>query len=178
MDFGTITKDTLREILGTLNPNDPNAQGAIGTINQYLAAQNVQAIPYTYRAAYWTTGAANNLAAGVANVPFNVNIQSDADFLLLNQTYYSNQLNAAYNSGAVPVPNIHVLLTDTGSSATMMDQPVPVHTIFGDGKFPYILPNPKLLLAKSSLQVLVTNFDAAAGYNLFLMFNGVKLVRF
>lgn len=175
MEFGTVTKDTLREILSTLDPQDPNAQGAIGTIQQYLAAQNVAAEAFTYNAVYWLAGANNALAAGVINVPFQINIQADANFLLLNQTYAANQLNAAYNSGAVPVPNILVTLTDMGTSASMMDVGVPVQNIFGTGQFPYILPNPKLLMAKSSFQVLVTNIDAAAGYNLRLSFNGVKL---
>jgi hypothetical protein len=177
MEYGQDISGALRDVLANLNQNDPNAQGAINLIHEYLSQPKVRYEPYTYNAVYWTTGAGNNLAAGAANVPFNVNIQSDADFLIINQTYSCNQLNAARTTAAFPVPNITVLLTDTGTSATMMDQPVPVEHIFGTAQFPYILPQPKLMLAKATLQVLATNFDAAAGYNLRLSFNGVKLYR-
>lgn len=167
----------LRDVLNQLNPNDPNQHQAIAVVNEYLAMPAIRYEPYTYNAVYWTTGAANNLAAGATNQPFNLNIQSDADFLLINQTYSCNQLNAARTSAAFPTPNITVLLTDTGTAAQMMDVPVPVEQIFGTGQFPYILPQPKILLAKSTLQILATNFDAAAGYNLRLSFNGVKIFR-
>lgn len=178
MDFGNqITKDTLRAVLAN-TPNTPENQNVIAHLYALLEAKTIQPIPYSYSAVYQVAGGANALAAGVVNVPFSINIQADADFLILNQTYDANTANAARNAGTIVIPNIDVLLIDTGSGYQLMDQAVPVNTIFGTGEFPYVLPQPKLMPAKSTLQVLVSNFDAAAGYNLQLVFSGVKLYAY
>lgn len=178
MDYGNqITKDTIRELLDRLPDSPMNDQIRRAMLN-LLTARNIQPIPYTYLANLSAAGAANALAAGAVNTPVNVNIQADADFLVLNQTYDANSLNAARTSGTVVVPNATVLITDTGSGYQMMDQAVPIGTIFGTGEFPYILPEPKLLPAKATLQLLFSNYDAAAGYNLRLAFNGVKLFKY
>ena len=178
MDYGNqFTKDTLRNLLDQTPDIQANAHVRAAIIS-LLTQKNIQAIPYTYNAVYWVTGAANSLAAGATNVPVNVNIQADADFLILNQTYDANTANAARNNSTFVVPNVLVSLQDTGSGYMMMDQQTSVPNIFGNGQFPYVLPNPKLMPAKSTLTVLATNVDAAAGYNLRLSFNGVKLYSY
>lgn len=178
MDFGKqFTKDDLRQLIDTL-PRLPQNEATRARLMDLLTAKVIQPIPYTYSAVYYAAGAANALAAGAVNVPVNVNIQADADFLILNQTYMANTLNAAQAAGTFVYPNGTVLLTDTGSGYQMMDQAVPITSIFGNGQFPYVLPNPKLMPAKSTLQVLASNLDAAAGFNLWLSFNGVKLFTY
>lgn len=178
MDYGNqVTKDTLRQILDNL-PNIPqNAQVQNRLIN-LLSAKTIQPIPYTYVANYVAAGAANGLAAGAANVPVNVGIQADADFLILTQSYDCNTANAARTSDTFVVPNASVILTDTGSGYQMMSEAVAIPAIFGTGEFPFVLPQAKLMPAKATLQVLATNYDAAAGYNLRLYFNGVKLYAY
>ena len=178
MDYGNqVTKDTLRQILDNL-PNIPQNAAVQNRIISLISSKTVQAIPYTYSAIYAVAGAANALAAGAANVPVNVNIQADADFLILTQTYDANTANGARNAGNFVIPNVSVILTDTGSGYQLMDQAVAVPALFGNGQFPFVLPNPKLLPAKATLQILATNYDAAAGYNLRLSFNGVKLYSY
>ena len=178
MEYGNqITKDMIRALLDQ-TPNTAQNQNVITAMSRLLAAKNIQPIPYTYNAVYWTTGAANNLAAGATNVPANVNIQADADFLILNQTYDANTANAARTAGTYVVPNATIIMTDTGSGAQMMDQATPIANIFGNGQFPFVLSQPKLLTAKATLQCLVSNIDAAAGYNIRLSFNGVKLYAY
>lgn len=172
-----ITKDTLRDVMANIPDTRDNA-AVRGYIADLLSRQNVEITPYTYNAVYWTTGAANNLAAGATNIPVNVNIQADADFLVVNQTYDANTANAARTANSIVVPNVTVLLVNTASGYQMMDQAVAVPLIFGTGQYPYVLPAPLLLPAKATLQVLATNYDAAAGYNLRLAFNGYKIKRF
>ena len=178
MDYGNqVTKDTLRQILNNL-PNTAENVNVQNRLVSLISSKTIQPIPYTYNAVYWVTGAANALAAGAVNVPVNVNIQADADFLILTQTYDCNTANAARNSNSLVIPNASVILTDTGSGYQMMDQAVSVPNIFGSGQFPFVLPQPKLMPAKSTLQVLMSNYDAAAGYNIRLSFNGVKLYAY
>lgn len=178
MDYGnSITKDTIRELLDRL-PDAPINDQVRNAMTRLLTARNIQPIPYTYMGILQTAGATNALAAGAVNTPVNVNIQADADFLILNQTYDANTANAARNAGNYVVPNVNILITDTGSGYQMMDQAVPIPSIFGNGQFPYILPEPKLLPAKATLQLLFSNYDAAAGYNIRVAFNGVKLFAY
>lgn len=176
MDFQQVNKDTLRAILDQ-TPNTPQNAQLRSSLIALITKKTIQPIPYTYSAAFWTTGAANNLAAGAVGVG-NVPIQADADFLILNQTYWASTANAAVASGTYVYPNATVLLQNTGSGYQFMDQAVPVTSIFGNGQFPYVLPSPQLLPAKATLQVTVTNRDAAAGYNIILSFNGVKLFSY
>lgn len=178
MDYGQISKDTLMKLLQSL-PNTPDNQAVYAYLQDLVQAGTVQAIPYTYNVVYWLTGANNALAAGAANTPANLSVQADADFLILNQTFVANTANAAQTANSEIVsPNIQLYISDTGSNMAWMDQAVPVGAIFGTGKLPYVLPEPKLVKAKSTIQVLATNNDAAAGYNLRLAFNGVKLYQY
>ncbi len=173
-DYGNqITKDTLRQIYDSLAPSREN-EATLAAIAAILAKKTITPVPYSYNAIFWVTGANNALAAG-ATALVTVGIQADADFLILNQTYNANTANAAVTESSFPYPNVTALLLDTGSGFQMMDQPTPITSIFGNGQFPYYLPQPKLMPAKSALQVTLTNYDAAAGYNIRLSFNGVKL---
>ena len=177
MDYGQISKDTLLKLLSNL-PRTPDNQAIAAYLQDLVNAGNVQAVPYSYNVVYWLTGAANALAAGAANVPGNLNIQADADFLVLNQVFWANSANAAQTANNRVSPNISVSISDTGSGMSWSDVAVPIYNIFGRGDLPYVLPEPKLIKAKSTVQVLATNFDVAAGYNLWLTFNGVKLYQY
>jgi len=173
---GQITKDTLRQIRDNL-PNVSQNQQIYDSITNMLAKKTIQPVPYSYTANFAVSGAASALAAG-ATLTVNINIQADADFLILNQTYDVNSNNSAKTASNVNIPNIGILMTDTGSGYQMMDAAVPVAEIFGNGQFPYVLPNPKLLPAKATLQIIANNFEQAQAYNLRLAFNGVKLYSF
>lgn len=177
-DYGTqIDKDMIRDLLDQ-TPDIPANYATRTAMMSLLTAKNVQPIPYTYNAVYQLAGANNFLAAGALNVPVQITIQSDAPFLIINQTYDANTANAARTIGNYVVPNASVILQDTGSGMQMMDQAVPIPAIFGTGQEPFMLPQPKFLAAKTTLQVLVSNYDAAAGYNIRLSFNGVKLYSY
>lgn len=175
--FDHINRDTLQRLLDN-TPRTKDNQQLIQSLQGLLSAKRIQPVPYSYNAVFWTTGAANNIASGVTAPVVNVNIQADADFLVMNQTYDANTANAARTQTTAVVPNALVLLTDTGSSSQLMDVATPIPSIFGTGQLPYVLPEPRLLLAKSTLQVQVANIDAAAGYNIRLTFNGVKLYKY
>lgn len=172
-----ITKETLRNLLDQVPNNAQNAH-LRQAFADLLSAQAIQPIPYSYTVPYFTGGAVNNILLGAVAQQGSLNVQSDADFLVLNQTFFANSLNAATTFNTRVVPNCTVLITDTGAGYNLMDQALPISQIFGWGTEPYILPEPKLFAAKATIQTQVTNFDAAIGYNLWLTFNGVKLFKY
>jgi len=157
-------------------PDLPENAALVSALMELLNDASIEKYAFSYNAVFWTTGAANNIAAGgVATT--NVQIDAGAPFLIVTQSYDANTLGAARAPATLTVPNALVLLTDTGSSRQLMDVATPVANIFGTGQFPYILPVPKLMAANSQLQVQVTNVDVAAGFNLRLSFNGYKLYK-
>jgi len=158
-------------------PNVPENQALYEALQSMVNAPQKLIRPFTYSAVYAVAGAANSLAAAAANVPANIQIGADADFLILNQTWFANTLNAAMTAASQPVPNISVIISDTASAQQMSDVAVPIGSIFGTGRQPYILPVPKLIAASAMMTTMVNNFDAAAGYNLWLNFNGLKIYK-
>jgi hypothetical protein len=56
-----------------------------------------------------------------------------------------------------------------------MQNPIPIPSFFGTGQLPFILPNPRLFMRNSTIQVAFTSFDAAAVYNIRLAFIGYKV---
>lgn len=125
--------------------------------------------PFIYRAQFLSL-------APAATATFQINIQADSDFKILAGSYHANNTNAAQSSSTFTYPLIDVLLTDQGSGRNLMDNPVSIPALFGNGQLPFIWPVPKTLSARSTLQVQVTNYDAAVTYNIRgLYFIGVKL---
>jgi hypothetical protein len=101
-------------------------------------------------------------------------IQADADFLLSKLAYSANIANAAYEDATRPIPNVSVLIQDTGSGRNLMNLAVPLASIFGTGQLPFILPRQRIFLANATVNVTLNNFDAATAYNCRLSFIGEK----
>lgn len=140
------------------------------TLQQLIDRGMVLKDPFTYTAIF--TG----LAAG-ANATFNINIQADADFLIQGQAYHANVANAGQTATTLTYPLATVLLTDSGSGRQFMDSDVSIPEIFGNGQFPFMLPQPKIMSARLTLVVKCTNYDAAQTYNIRLAFIGCKLFK-
>ena len=104
-----------------------------------------------------------------------INIEADSDFILQKMTYEADIAAAAFNFTTNPIPLITIQLIDTGSGRQLMQQPIPVNSFMGDGKLPFILPNPRKFLRNSTIQIAYVNFDAAVTYNLRLAFIGYKI---
>ena len=104
----------------------------------------------------------------------NINIESSSDFLWVKSMYFADIAAAAFLNSTRPIPNVTVILTDTGSGRQLMNIATPVPAVFGIGSLPFILPRPRLFNANSNINVAVANFDAAVTYNLRLTFMGIK----
>jgi hypothetical protein len=123
---------------------------------------------------YSTGRPAAAIAAGGTQTPF-INIQSDADFVIEKLSYAADIAGAVANIGNTPVPNVNVLLTSTGSGSNLMNVAVPLSSLFGDGRLPFILPYPRVLPANSQLQITLTSFEAASTPFITLNFIGRKM---
>jgi hypothetical protein len=165
-------KSDLQAMLNNIPRIAENAD-LISAMTQLLNAKRIIKKPFTYATNFTNT----QFTAGTT-LTNNIAIQSDAPFLIQSQTYSADVAAAGQTQNSQTIPLVNCLLTDTGSGNQLMNQAVPVSQIFGNGQFPYILPEPYLLDARSNLSVQVTNRDAAQAYNLFLSFEGVKLYAY
>lgn len=118
----------------------------------------------------------SGLAAGASQTG-NVNIQADSDFVVQKLAYAADIAGAAQTDSGRVIPLVTVLITDTGSGRQLMESSVPIPSLFGTGELPFILPQPKLFLARSTINVTVANYSNATTYNLRVSFIGYKVFR-
>ena len=104
-----------------------------------------------------------------------IQIQADSHFKWTKATFQADIAADAYLDGTRPIPLISLQITDSGSGRQLFFNPLPVETIFGTGQLPFILPIPRIFMARSTIQVVASNFDAAVTYNLRLAFIGTKI---
>jgi len=163
-----ISKSAIRELLNS-TPDIAENQPLIQRLQGLLRAKRVLRDPFSYIASFATIAAA-------ANSTVTINIQADSDFLIQAQNYMVDIAAAIQTDSSRVIPIATVLLTDTGSGRQLMSADQPLSSIFGTGMEPYVLPQPKLMAARSSLAVKVTNNSASTTYtSLILSFIGVKL---
>lgn len=114
-----------------------------------------------------------------ASLTDQINIEADSDFWLVNTMYDANDGAAAPTVESKPVPAVSVLITDTGSGRQLMQQTVPIGSIFGSGEIPHPLPSPRIFYRNSTITVQFSNFSGEIGagvtYNIRLAFGGYKI---
>lgn len=102
-----------------------------------------------------------------ASTPQTANVQIDAgsDFFLTAVTYsaYLAASTTALTSSTTIVPGVTLLITDSGSNRQLMQNPVPLSLIAGDGAWPHRLIHPRLFFRNSNIQLAINAYDASAG---------------
>lgn len=116
--------------------------------------------------------------AAAASATDSFNIQADSAFRWEKATFFADIAAATQTDSSRVIPSTTIIITDTGSGRQLMDAAVPITSLFGSGQIPFILQNPKIFAARSTVTVTLANFDAAAAYNLRLSFIGTKLFNF
>jgi hypothetical protein len=163
-----LEKSAIRDLLNN-TPNIPQNKPLIAKLTALLNAKKVLRDPFFY------TASVASLAAG-ANTTNNINIQADSDFLIQALAYMADIAQGAQTQSTQVIPLCTVLLTDSGSGRQFMDSDAPLNSIMGmSGSQPFILPQPKLMAARSTLVVKTTNYSAATTYAIRYVFFGVKL---
>lgn len=125
---------------------------------------------YVYEEDFFT------LVAGASKTG-SVNVQADSDFVLQKLTYSADINGGAVTDSSRVIPLVTVQITDTGSGRNVMETAVPVTNVFGSGEIPFILPQPKLFLARSTISISVANYSSNTTYNLRLSLIGHKIFR-
>lgn len=113
------------------------------------------------------------VAPGAASTA-SFNVQADSDFLWTSAAFFADIAAGAQLESTKIIPLMSILITDTGSGRQLMNTAVPITSLFGDGKLPFMLPRQRPFRANSTVTATVNNFDAAATYNLRLAFIGEK----
>ena len=137
--------------------------------NQQLASQVIKDF-YVYQEDF------SSLANG-ATATGTINIQADSDFVVQKLTYFADIALAAQTDSSRIIPLSTVQITDSGSGRNLMESPAPITSIFGTGELPFILPTPKLFLARTTITMDVTNFSTSTTYNIRLSLIGYKVFR-
>lgn len=116
----------------------------------------------------------DSVAAG-ASTTGNINIEADSDFMAQKLTFFGSIAGQPQTDDTRVVPLMDVTITATGSGRQLMNISLPVPLLFGSGELPFILPQPKVFPARSTVQFAVSNFSAGTTYRLTLAMIGAKL---
>lgn len=102
-------------------------------------------------------------------------IQADSDFIW-QKACALNENNTIGLPVAFPGIDATVQVIDTGSGRNLFEGPVPLVDVFGTGELPFILPTPRLFVARSTLEVQYTLLTSpfAAAFSSRLSFIGFK----
>lgn len=109
----------------------------------------------------------------------NIPISDDSDFVVIKTTYFVDDgVGGKFTPNTRQIPNVLLLMTDTGSGRQLMDAAQPLYNLFGTAENPFIFPMPKLLKRRTVLQLQATNQElVVATYRLTVSFIGVKIFK-
>lgn len=111
-----------------------------------------------------------------AQVVVNLQIQSDSDFEWIETTCYGNMTGATPPFSDVILLPISIAMVDSGSSRQLFSGGVPLTSMAGTGKQPFILPVSRLIKSYSNIQITGTSFDGTNAYaNVAMSLIGRKL---
>lgn len=118
------------------------------------------------------------LGAG-ASQAVTVNIQADSAFILDKMSVFADLAGAAQTDSTRVIPLVTLQITDGGSGRNLQNGPIPLSSIAGNGELPFVLPQPRVFVANSSITFTFTNFSLATTYtNVFLSLIGRKVFTF
>lgn len=105
-----------------------------------------------------------DLLAGATGNNF-IQIEADSDFLIQKFAVAPFEDGSALTTFSQPIALCTILIVDTGSGRQIMNEPIPLDSLFGNGKLPFILPTPKLFVKNSRINVTLFNFSTATDYD-------------
>lgn len=114
--------------------------------------------------------------APAATATQTLNIAANADFIALTLHHRANVAAAAQNVSTKPAPLARILVVDSGSNEQFTNAAVDLENYSTNGNIINSLPYPRIISGRSTLTVTLSNYDAAATYNIDVFFEGV-LVR-
>lgn len=107
-----------------------------------------------------------------------INVQADSAFELMQITGSAN-LNGQTEPWSInsQLP-FTIFITDTGTSRNLMSAPLPLSMVCGSGNLPFILPQDRIFMPKSTIQIQVTSISPSTWNNIYIGFSGAKLFEY
>lgn len=158
-----------QNVIGLLS-NDPANSAAYAALMAMMAEQKVSREPYTFPVVF------SNLAAGATNIQGSFLVDASSPFMLVQQNYSCAPYPVTVMTQATRIiPNVNVAIQEASSNRNWQSAAVPVASIFGTGENPWFLPQPRLIPANTTVNLLVTSIESAQVMNLYLSFIGFRL---
>lgn len=105
-----------------------------------------------------------------------IQLQNDADFELLSIQQMTDIAGALQTDSTRILPLATIELEQSGTGNDIMPQPVPLPSIAGDGRLPYLLPETWIWPGGGTISVTLARYAVAGtNYNIRLSFHGRKL---
>jgi hypothetical protein len=113
--------------------------------------------------------------AAAANTQQALQFDQDSNFVLQKISYFVDIAGGAQTDSTRVLPLITIQITDSGNSQGFMNAPVPIPALLGDGRLPFVLPQPMVIRPNATLQFAFVNYSAATAYaNVRVALIGVK----
>ena len=128
---------------------------------------------------WYTHTAISTLSSLAVTATAFINLDADSDFYCVALSYAASIADAALTESSNVLPLVRLQITDTGSGKALMNSPLALYALMGDGKRPYRLVRPRVFLANATIQLSFTSFVAAGTTytDLQVVFHGYKVYR-
>ena len=124
--------------------------------------------PYAYPITFTALAAASS-ATG------QINIQANADFVLLGIAFRASVAVAAQTESSMTAPFVRLLITDAGSNEQFTNSAVDLEAAYRNGQRVVSLPYPRICQGRSVLQLHASNYSAAEAYTFDVILEGVHV---
>jgi|HubBroStandDraft_3_1064219.scaffolds.fasta_scaffold221237_2 hypothetical protein len=106
-----------------------------------------------------------------------INLDADSNFYCCALTYFADIAGAAVAESTWILPEVTLLITDSGSGKALMNGPLIIPAFMGDGKRPYRFVRPRVFMANASIQLSFNGGFMAAGttYAIQVILHGYKV---
>lgn len=150
----------------------PQSNAQIMAIPASAGGGNVQGRGINYQ---YVTPLIATIADG-ASTTVTIQFDQNSTFCWLRTTYSVNVSGDAEELSDMILPEVGLVITDTGNGMAFMSGPVPLYCIGGTGQLPYVLPTPQWIQPNASYQYRFNNFSSASTYiNLQVQFHGFRV---
>ena len=151
------------------------AYRTLGQLDQAYMARTGGLAPKVIAEDFFTyTTRFEDLASGATGNNF-IQVEADSDFLIQKLAAAPFFDDARITVFSQEIPLVTILIVDTGSGRQIMNAPIPLDSLFGTGRLPFILPTPKLFVKNSRINVTLFNFGADAYADIWVNFEGKKI---